>query len=42
MSNVTINLAKVIRVESIMDADNANGLRIKANLNPKDKSCKIC
>ena len=40
MSNVTINLAEVIRVESIKDADNANGLRIKANLNPNDKSCE--
>lgn len=40
MSNVIINLAEVIRVESIKDADNANGLRIKANLNPNDKSCE--
>ena len=40
MSNVIINLAKVIRVESIKDADNANGLRIKANLNPNDSSCE--
>jgi len=40
MSNVIINLAKVLRVESIKDADNANGLRIKANLNPKDNSCE--